>query len=159
MRERSKRDFWNRKTNRAEAQSIFGLRFGVVGFSGGGTCGLSRFAFALIARRFPAPGPHYALIDQTASATRRPPAWYALQRVLRAIEGAWTQLETPNDITLKADDAELARTTLLSAKGATCAAAGAPRLRVDKHVVPRRRATRDCCKVERWPQHLNNPPP
>ena len=33
------------------------------------------------------------------------------------------QLETPNDITLKADDAELARTTLLSAKGATCAAA------------------------------------
>lgn len=68
------------------------------------------------------------------------------------------QLETPNDITLKADDAELARTTLLSAKGATCAAAGAPRLRVDKHVVPRRRATRDCCKVERWPQHLNNPP-
>lgn len=67
------------------------------------------------------------------------------------------QLETPNDITLKADDAELARTTLLSAKGATCAAAGAPRLRVDKHVVPRRRATRDCCKVERWPQHLNNP--
>ena len=33
------------------------------------------------------------------------------------------QLETPNDITLKAGDAELARTTLLSAKGATCAAA------------------------------------
>lgn len=33
------------------------------------------------------------------------------------------QLETPSDITLKADDAELARTTLLSAKGATCAAA------------------------------------
>lgn len=32
------------------------------------------------------------------------------------------QLETSNDITLKADDAELARTTLLSAKGATCVA-------------------------------------
>lgn len=32
------------------------------------------------------------------------------------------QLETPNDITLKADDAELARATLLTTEGATCAA-------------------------------------
>lgn len=32
------------------------------------------------------------------------------------------QLETPNDITLKADDAELARATLLSTEGATCVA-------------------------------------
>lgn len=29
-------------------------------------------------------------------------------------------METPNDITLKADDAELARATLLSTGGATC---------------------------------------
>ena len=33
------------------------------------------------------------------------------------------QLETPNDVALDMADAELARTTLLSAKGATCAAA------------------------------------
>lgn len=32
------------------------------------------------------------------------------------------QLKTPNDITLKADDAELARATLLSTEGATCVA-------------------------------------
>lgn len=32
------------------------------------------------------------------------------------------QLETSNDITLKADDAELARATLLSTEGATCVA-------------------------------------
>ena len=32
MREGSKRDSWNRKTNRAEAQSLFGPRFGFVGF-------------------------------------------------------------------------------------------------------------------------------
>ena len=32
------------------------------------------------------------------------------------------QLETSNDITLKADDVELARATLLSAEGATCVA-------------------------------------
>lgn len=32
------------------------------------------------------------------------------------------QLETSNDITLKTDDAELARATLLSAEGATCVA-------------------------------------
>lgn len=32
MREGSKRDSWNRKTNRAEAQSIFGPRFGFVRF-------------------------------------------------------------------------------------------------------------------------------
>lgn len=33
MREGSKRDSWNRKTNRAEAQSIFGLRSGFVRFN------------------------------------------------------------------------------------------------------------------------------
>lgn len=33
------------------------------------------------------------------------------------------QLETPNDVALDMADAELARTTLFSAKGATCAAA------------------------------------
>ena len=32
------------------------------------------------------------------------------------------QLETPNDITLKADDAELAHATLLTTEGATCVA-------------------------------------
>ena len=72
---------------------------------------------------------HGAIVDERGfcevlvTSDAYPLAWYALQRVLRAIEGAWMQLETPNDITLKADDAELARTTLLSAKGATCAAA------------------------------------
>ena len=32
------------------------------------------------------------------------------------------QLETPSDITLKADDAELAHATLLTTEGATCVA-------------------------------------
>lgn len=41
-------------------------------FSGGETCGLRRFVLPLTVRRFLTPSPHYALIDQTASATRRP---------------------------------------------------------------------------------------
>lgn len=52
-----------------------------------------------------------------------PPAWYALQEVLRTAEGAWMQLETPNNVALDMTDAELAHATLLTTEGATCAAA------------------------------------
>ena len=51
-----------------------------------------------------------------------PLAWYALQEVLRTAEGAWMQLETPNDVALDMADAELAHATLLTTEGATCVA-------------------------------------
>ena len=57
-----------------------------------------------------------------ATSGSRPLSWYALQRALRTAEGAWMQLETPNDISPKTDDVELARATLLSTEGTTCVA-------------------------------------
>ena len=57
-----------------------------------------------------------------ATSGSRPLSWYALQRALRTAEGAWMQLETPNDISPKTDDVEPARATLLSTEGTTCVA-------------------------------------
>lgn len=57
-----------------------------------------------------------------ATSGSRPPAWYALQRALRTAEGACMELETPNDISPKTDDVELARATLLSTERTTCVA-------------------------------------
>ena len=62
------------------------------------------------------------------------------------------QLETPNDVAVKTDDAELARATLLSTKGATCVAVrnGETMITCERGVKPLLRWVSEGISLEGW---------